>query len=195
MAFPNRWKDLTGEGGFDAVVGNPPYVRQEKIKPIKPALEARYPAVHDGVADLYVYFFARALQSLRPGGRFAYVVNNKWLKADYAGNLRALLADADRAWLIAITDFGHAKAFFPGVDAFPSVVCVQKPDAGAPPETAQVAAIPRDLLTPEALTRQVAALRFPLPRAAFSRSAWVLEPPPVLALMAKLREGGVPLKD
>ncbi|MCX8135042.1 MAG: hypothetical protein N3D18_13905, partial [Roseococcus sp.] len=47
----------------------------------------------------------------------------------------------------------------------------------------------------EALTRQVAALRFPLPRAAFSRSAWVLEPPPVLALMAKLREGGVPLKD
>lgn len=195
VAFPNRWTDLMGDGGFDAVVGNPPYVRQEKIRPIKPALEARFENVHDGVADLYVYFFARALQLLRPGGRFAYVVNNKWLKADYAEKLRGLLSEGRHAWLTAITDFGHAKAFFPGVDAFPSVVCIQKPDAGAPPETAQVAAIPRDLVKPEALTRQVAALRFPLPRAGFSKSAWVLEPPPVLALMEKLRRGGVPLKD
>ena len=121
VALPNLWRDLSGPGGFDAVVGNPPYVRQEQILPLKPALKSRYPEVFDGVADLYVYFFAQALKLLRPGGRFAYVVNNKWLRAGYAENLRGMLV-SDAAWLERITDFGHAKGFFPGVDAFPSVV-------------------------------------------------------------------------
>ncbi|HEV7268791.1 MAG TPA: Eco57I restriction-modification methylase domain-containing protein [Falsiroseomonas sp.] len=194
VAFPNIWRDLTGEGGFDAVVGNPPYVRQEAITAIKPALKARYAEVHDGVADLYVYFFAAALRLLRPGGRLAFVVNNKWLRAGYAEALRGRIAG--HAWLEAVTDFGHAKAFFPGVDAFPSVVCIRRPDpAEAAPEAVRVAAVPRDLVRPDALAEQVAAAAFPLPRAAFTREAWVLEPPDVRALMAKLSRVGVKLRD
>ena len=77
LAFPNVWTELDGEGGFDAIIGNPPYVRKEQITAIKPALKASYAAVFDGVADLYVYFFAQALRLLRPGGRYSYVVNNK----------------------------------------------------------------------------------------------------------------------
>ncbi len=194
VAFPNVWKDLTGSGGFDAVIGNPPYVRQEAITALKPALKARYDAVYDGAADLYVYFFAVALHLLRPGGRFAYVVNNKWLRAGYAEKLRGHLGNA--AWLVAVTDFGHAKGFFPGVDAFPSVVCVARPDPAAEPlAEAQIATVPRDLVRLEALAEQVAAERFPLPRAAFTKDAWVLEPPNVRALMDKMRRGGVPLRD
>ena len=62
LAFPEIFFDADGqpkdEPGFDAVVGNPPYVRQESISPIKPYLEINYEDVFDGVADLYVYFIS-----------------------------------------------------------------------------------------------------------------------------------------
>jgi hypothetical protein len=59
VAFPTvwrRWLEGLPEGGFDVVIGNPPYVRQERLGEIKPALKAGY-AAYDGVADLYVYFY------------------------------------------------------------------------------------------------------------------------------------------
>ena len=168
-AYPGVWDTWTGptpRGGFDAVLGNPPYVRQEHLAPIKRALKARYTA-YDGVADLYVYFFEQALRLLRPGGRFAFTATNKWLKAGYAEELRALLAA--RAWLVSVTDFGHARRFFPGTDVFPSVVCARRPrlDQDAP-EQVRVTVVPRDLVRMDALETQVAEAAFPLPRVALA---------------------------
>ncbi len=134
-AFPGVWRTwqaVEAEGGFDAIIGNPPYVRQEHLAALKPVLKARY-ASYDGVADLYIYFFEQALRLLRPGGRFAFTVTNKWLKAGYAAALRGVLAE--RSWVESVTDFGHACGFFPGTDVFPSVVCARRPlpaaDGGA----------------------------------------------------------------
>jgi hypothetical protein len=193
-AYPGVWEAWTGptpHGGFDAVIGNPPYVRQEQLAPIKRALKARY-AAYDGVADLYVYFFEQALRLLRPGGRFAFTVTNKWLKAGYAEELRGLLAE--RAWLVSVIDFGHARGFFPGTDVFPSVVCARRPrmDEDAPEET-RVTVVPRDLVRIDDLEVQVARSGFNLPRTDLGREAWVLEPPAVRALMQRLRDVGVPL--
>ena len=78
VAFP----EVFDAGGFDVVVGNPPYVRQEWISPIKPYLEANYRTFH-GMADLYVYFYELACRVLKPGGRLSFVVTNKWMKAGY----------------------------------------------------------------------------------------------------------------
>ena len=106
-SYPGVWETWAGpapRGGFDAVIGNPPYVRQEHITHIKHALKSRY-AAYDGFADLYVYFFEQALLLLRPGGRFAFTVTNKWLKAGYAEELRAFLGE--HAWLLSVTDFGY----------------------------------------------------------------------------------------
>ncbi len=99
VAFPNTWRNLAQpapDGGFDAVIGNPPYVRQERLAALKPALAASY-ATFAGTADLYVYFFEQGLRLVRPGGRVAYVVTNKWLKAGYAEELRVMLTDPARA--------------------------------------------------------------------------------------------------
>lgn len=196
VAFPgvwDRWDSAEPEGGFDAVIGNPPYVRQEQIKDLKPGLKESFPEAWHGMADLYVYFYAQGLRLLRPGGRLSYVVTNKWLRAGYAEPLRGLLAE--RAWLTRVVDFGHAKGFFPDADVFPSVVVVEKPSAGPAPETARISAIDRDDLREDDVQAQVTEDAFPLPRASFSRTAWVLEPPPVAALLAKIRARGVPLKD
>ncbi len=62
-AFP----EIFAAGGFDIVIGNPPYVRMELIKPFKPYLERRYEVVADR-ADLYAYFFELGVRLLKPGG-------------------------------------------------------------------------------------------------------------------------------
>lgn len=194
--FPGIWTAWEGSqptGGFDAVIGNPPYVRQEAIKAQKPALKGLFHAF-DGTADLYVYFYEQGLRLLRPGGRLSYVVTNKWLKASYAEGLRGMLAR--ESWVEAVMDFGHAKGFFPDADVMPCVLVAQKPDpCTEPPEQVSVSVIPRNLVEIARLPEQVAAASFPLPRLSLGAGAWVLEPPAVAALLEKIRAAGAPLRE
>ena len=82
--------DIMAAGGFDAVIGNPPYVRMETFKELKNYLKARY-ACHAERADLYAYLIERAHQLLRPQGRFGMIVSNKFLRASYGQPLREFL--------------------------------------------------------------------------------------------------------
>jgi hypothetical protein len=195
LAFPNVWQNwLSAEprGGFDAVIGNPPYVRQEHIKDLKPALNKAY-RTYNGMADLYVYFYELGLRLLRPGGRLSYVVTNKWLRAGYAEELRDLLSS--EGWLEAATDFGHAKKFFPGADVFPCVIVARRPDGSAPPDVTEVCQISREVVRLDRVSQQVSEMGFPLPRASFTKQGWQLDPPEVAALMDKIHRAGIPLKE
>jgi hypothetical protein len=189
-AFPAVFAD----GGFDVVVGNPPYVRQELLGEVKPYLGRRFAAYH-GMADLYVYFFERGLELLRPGGRLSFIVTNKWMKAGYGAPLRRLFAE--RAWVEAVIDFGHAKQIFAEADVFPSIVVVAKPVAGeAPPDDeVEVSVIPRERLRIDDLQTQVDEEGFRLPRSRLGDEPWRLEPPEVQRLLDKIRERGVPLAE
>lgn len=197
VGFPNVWSNLLSvepQGGFDAVIGNPPYVRQELLgDEVKRALKASYTSF-DGMADLYVYFYEQGLRLLRPGGRMSYVVTNKWLKAGYAEALRELFASKGQIEFVA--DFGHAKHFFPDADVFPSVVVVRKPVPGEATSTdTQVCVIPRDAVPEKGLSAAVAAASYPLPRAHFTKESWTLEPPEVTRLLNKIRCSGAPLAE
>jgi hypothetical protein len=187
-----RFPAAFADGGFDVVIGNPPYVRQEWIKADKPYLQRHYRSF-DGVADLYVYFYELGLNVLKPGGRLGFIVTNKWMKAGYGEPLRALYGDA--AWVEQVIDFGHAKQIFPDADVFPCILVARKPDAGPAPEAARACVIPRELLRVEDLSRQVAETGTDVPRTRFGPEPWNLEPPAVEALMAKIRANGVPLKE
>lgn len=185
-AFP----EVFAAGGFDVVIGNPPYVRQELLGGLKPYLEARFRSYH-GMADLYVYFFERGLDLLRPGGRLSYVVTNKWLKAGYAEPLRRHLAAS--AWVEAVVDLGHAKTVFPDADVFPSIVVLAKPREESPPPVPRVSVISRDEVRLDDLGRQVDEEGFDLDPGRLGATPWTLEPPEVEHLMEKLRRRGVPL--
>ncbi len=102
---------------FDVVVGNPPYIRQERIAD-KASLRGY--AVFDGVADLYVYFVELAHRLARPGGRYCLVLPNKWLTVAYGRPLRAYLAA--QASVEGLVDLGRAAPLFAGVDAFSCIV-------------------------------------------------------------------------
>jgi hypothetical protein len=197
IGFPNVWNNLLSAkpvGGFDAIIGNPPYVRHELLgDEVKRALKQGYKAF-DGKADLYVYFYEQGLKLLKPGGRMGYVVTNKWLKAGYAEELRGIFAE--NAWLDFVADFGHAKHFFPGVDVFPSVLVARKPTSGElPPEEALICAIPCDEVPQKALSEAVSEATFPMPRLSFTRESWVLEPKPVMDLLAKFQNSGLSLTE
>jgi len=86
LEFPEAFM----QGGFDVIIGNPPYVRQEGLGEIKDYLETHF-KVYQGTADLYTYFIERGLQLLRNYGLISYIVSNKWMRADYGKPLRQLL--------------------------------------------------------------------------------------------------------
>lgn len=185
-AFPEAFT----AGGFDVVVGNPPYVRQEWIGPIKPHLEKHYAAYH-GMADLYVYFYELGLRVLRPGGRLSLVVTNKWLKAGYAEPLRRHLAE--NAWVESLVDFGHAKQIFQDADVFPCILVAQKPAPETQPPQPRVAVIPREQLRIDDLGRQVADTAHAVARQTFGPAEWRLEPAGAAQLLAKLARQSKPL--
>ncbi|MBU1706198.1 Eco57I restriction-modification methylase domain-containing protein, partial [Patescibacteria group bacterium] len=79
-------------GGFDVVIANPPYVRHEAIRPFKPDLAKAFGQFYCGTADLYTYFYKRGLDLLKVGGHLCFIAPNKFMRAGYGRNTRALLA-------------------------------------------------------------------------------------------------------
>ncbi|HVC94217.1 MAG TPA: DNA methyltransferase, partial [Pirellulales bacterium] len=179
-------------GGFDVVVGNPPYVRQELLSAIKPYLEREYRAYH-GMADLYVYFYELGLRLLRPGGLLSFVVTNKWMKSGYGEPLRRLFGEA--AWVESVVDFGHAKQIFEDADVFPSIIVARKPTKAPKPKTARLCAIPREQLRIEDLSRQIETEGVVLPLGQLGSDVWNLEPFGVAELLAKINGTGIPLAE
>ncbi|PDW04837.1 Eco57I restriction-modification methylase domain-containing protein [Candidatus Viridilinea mediisalina] len=121
-----EFAEVFADGGFDIVVANPPYVRQELIKALKPTLKNIYPDVYVGTADLYIYFYARALQSLRDGGMLCFITPNKWFRAGYGEKLRTLMQQLALRILI---DFGDAPVF--QATTYPSIIIASKESAPA----------------------------------------------------------------
>ncbi len=88
--WAREFPEIMAAGVFDAVIGNPPYVRMEGFKEHKDYLRGHY-ASHDERSDLYVYFIERAQTLLNPRGRFGMIVSNKFLRANYGQPLREFL--------------------------------------------------------------------------------------------------------
>ena len=188
--FPEVFHPEQGTGGFDVVIGNPPYIRQEWLSAIKPYLQSRYAAYH-GMADLYVYFYELGLSLLKPGGRLSYVVTNKWMKAGYGEPLRKLFAE--KAWVESVVDFGHAKQIFQDADVFPSIIVVQRPKDDVTPPEPRVCSIPREQLRIDDLSVQIKKEGVGVDRKRLTGDAWSLEPESVSQLLEKIRSRGIPL--
>lgn len=111
------------EGSFDVVVGNPPYVRQERIPAaLLNEYRRRFRTLYDR-ADLYVPFFERALDLLAVGGVLGYICANRWLKNRYGGPLREKITHG--YWLKYFVDMEGASAFHSDVIAYPAITVLQ----------------------------------------------------------------------
>jgi hypothetical protein len=175
------------KGGFDIVIANPPYVRQELITGQKAAFKEAYPAVYHGVADLYVYFYARGLELLRSGGMLAYISSNKFMRAGYGANLRRLLSA--ETTLERLIDFGDLPVF--EATAYPCIVITRKgkPSTDHAPQVLTV----DDVETLARLEDEVPHQAWPLLQTELRSDGWSLERSDVLRLVEKLRTTGRPL--
>lgn len=129
--WPVLFHEAFQEGGFDLVLANPPYVRQELISAEdQMVFQATFREVYTGTADLLVFFYARALQILDEGGWLAFVTSNKYMRAVYGRGLRGHLRDSLK--LTRVTDFGDLPLFDSNgtpIAAYPAVLIAQRRQA------------------------------------------------------------------
>ena len=137
--FPEVLDEAGAFRGFDVVMGNPPYIRQEVFIALKPHLKQRFGHVFAGTADLYVYFLQLGAELLAPGGELSYIVPNKWLRAGYGAALRGWLASSQT--LLEFVDFGDLPVF-PEATTYPAIVALRQ-GAPAAESTFRAAALPK----------------------------------------------------
>lgn len=114
---------------FDFVVGNPPYVRQERIPAaLLGEYRRRFQTLYDR-ADLYVPFFERALDLLGDDGVLGYICANRWLKNRYGGPLREKISHD--FWLKYFINMEGVDAFHSEVSAYPAITVLQRTLRGA----------------------------------------------------------------
>ncbi len=104
-----EFAEVFANGGFDVVLANPPYVRQELIGDTKAHLLKQYNAVAVGRSDLYVYFYARGLQLLKEGGWHIFICSNSWLDVGFGAKLQEYLLN--NAHIVAIYDSALERQF------------------------------------------------------------------------------------
>lgn len=124
MAFFNE--DGSVRGGFDFIVGNPPYVRIQNLKKESPEyvefLNRFYESSHKNY-DLAIPFIERGYSLLRENGELGFIVTKKWMKADYGEKLREILSREKAVRLIV--DFGDEQVF-KGATTYTMILVLRK---------------------------------------------------------------------
>jgi len=187
-AFPEVFKvgassaEALAKSGFDAVIGNPPYVRQELLGDQKEYFKAHYKVYH-GMADLYAYFFERGLGILGKDGLFGIIVANKWMRAKYGEPLRTWLKQKP---IRQIIDFGDLPVFQQAT-TYPCIFI-----AGGEAEST--------FRSTEVKTLDFTSLaeyhednRKQISRESLNPSGWQLVDDAETTLLAKLQENSIPL--
>ena len=183
-----NFPEVFAQGGFDVVVGNPPYLRQEWLAPFKPYWEKRYQSYH-GVADIFVYFFEQGIEVLRPGGRLAFITSGSWVRGNFGAPLRKFLSA--NAKLESMVDFGEFQPFEDAEMIRPSITVLSKNKPGGEMRLFKWLTSGRP---PETLSEEIA--RAPTVRSArLGANAWELETNDVTGLREKLSANGTTLSE
>ncbi len=196
FVWESDFSQVFSEGGFDVVIGNPPYIRQELLSPFKPYLQENY-QTYDGVADIYIYFYEKGLNLLKPEGILSYIVTNKWLRSGYGEPLRRFFSVS--SVFEQIIDFGHAP-IFADADTFPCIIAARKSEISNTEngkKSVLICSVPCEDLKNINLSQYVQNQEnsYTIPWSRFTANAWSLEPPAVDDLMRKIQRVGVPLKE
>ena len=194
LEFPEVFFDRAGQplgerAGFDAVIGNPPYVRQEQMAPYKPYFASEYRDTYHGVADLYVYFFDQGLRQLRQGGRLSYICSNSWLQTNFAQPLRRFVRTT--ASVETLIDLGNNRTFAEAPDVCPTIFIFDK--QMPLPEHRFTSVVFQRGETPTLNAITLSAKAIDIAQGDQPDEGWQLEEDEHRALFSKLMARGIPL--
>jgi hypothetical protein len=185
-AFP----EVFAAGGFDIVIGNPPYVRMEHLKAVKPWLAKTF-TVADERTDLSAYFFEKGVSLLKPGGRLGYISTSSFFRAGYGEKLRLLLSEYTD--VETVVDFGDVQ-IFEGVTTYPAILTARKKaEIGAP--AGELSFLNIDDSLPADLARQFGEKAAPMLRSRLTGASWQFERDALARLRDKIVGGRKTLKE
>ncbi|GAA9165380.1 class I SAM-dependent DNA methyltransferase [Helicobacter pylori] len=184
--FPEVLDDEGDFLGFDCIIGNPPYIRQEQIKPIKPLLQKQYQDFYNSTADIYTYFFALSYRLLKDKGFNAFITSNKYARARYGTKLRELLLK--KTTIVSYMELNALKVFESAtVDTSIMNFIKQTP----PKESRFKYYEP----TPDDKNDLKSAHSLPMRQNALSTESFIFADATLLDLRDKMESVGTPLKD
>ena len=192
LEFPEIFFDRHGQAkkaqaGFDVVIGNPPWIRQELFSEDKAALKSYYNVYH-GVADLSTYFVELGNTFLKDEGRFGYIIPNKFVRANYGSALRQFLTTQVK--LERVVDFGDLPIFTEAV-TYPMIVLTSKqPIDETPVKYTRI----RKLNTVN-LAASIEEGESSVPRAALSGEYWSLDGASTQSIVEQMKAVSVPLSE
>lgn len=185
----SQWNPFSGESsewfdpewmfgvrdGFDIVIANPPYIRQEKIS-FKPGLKKEY-EIFNSVSDLYTYFYERGFKLLKKFGVLTFITSNKFLRARYGNVLRKYLQT--NTTIKTIINFGNRHMFEATTNTLIFITIKEKNDKN-------VLAYSDSIQVPDKITFSQSVLQ---------DREWTIEKPEIIRLKSKVEEMGTLLKD
>ncbi len=184
--FPEVLDDEGDFLGFDCIIGNPPYIRQEQIRDIKPLLEKQYPNFYNSTADIYTYFFALSYRLLKEKGFNAFITSNKYARAKYGAKLRELLLK--KTTIVSYMELNALKVFeSAAVDT--SIMSFIKQE---PPKESRFKYYEP---TPDDKNDLKSARSLPMKQNALSTESFIFADATLLDLRDKMESVGTPLKD
>lgn len=184
--FPEVLDDEGDFLGFDCIIGNPPYIRQEQIREIKPLLEKQYQDFYNSTADIYTYFFALSYHLLKEKGFNAFITSNKYARAKYGAKLRELLLK--KTTIVSYMELNALKVFeSAAVDTSIMSFIKQEP----PKESLFKYYEP----TPDDKSNLKSAPSLPMKQNALSTESFIFANTSLLDLRDKIESVGTPLKD
>jgi hypothetical protein len=190
---PFNWQaefpQVFAEGGFDVVLGNPPYVRMEHLKSIKPYLNKHF-KVASGRADLYFYFYELGVSLLKTGGRLGYISSSTFFKSGSGKPLRRHLLD--NCQIKTVVDFGDIKVF-DGVTTDPAVVILDR--ESRPDPKGNIAFLLLETTMPESLASTFKQDADAMPQCQLGAGSWQIEEDAPATIRRKLSEGRLTLRD
>ncbi|WP_372557557.1 Eco57I restriction-modification methylase domain-containing protein [Helicobacter pylori] len=184
--FPEVLDDEGDFLGFDCIIGNPPYIRQEQIKDIKPLLQKQYQDFYNSTADIYTYFFALSYRLLKEKGFNAFITSNKYARAKYGAKLRELLLK--KTTIVSYMELNALKVFeSAAVDT--SIMNFIKQDPSKESDFRYYEP------TPDDKNDLKSARSLPMKQNALSTESFIFANTSFLDLRDKMESVGTPLKD
>ncbi|MFH1119651.1 MAG: TaqI-like C-terminal specificity domain-containing protein [Bacteroidota bacterium] len=182
--FPEVLNDNGDFVGFDVVIGNPPYIRQEEFLDIKPYLSDHF-KVFSGTSDLYTYFVEQGISLLKPKGKFIFILPNKWMRAGYGLKLRQFIKGNA---IDSILNFGDLPVFEEAT-TYPCILQLSKDQPVASFEAMNM----QTLYYPMGIEVYLKANKIKVLSSELQGEGWALLDSRSQQLLAKLKSSGIPL--
>ncbi|HEY9116086.1 MAG TPA: N-6 DNA methylase [Bacteroidales bacterium] len=181
--WQKEFPEVFEKGGFDVVIGNPPYVQLQTMGEMSDKLSKCSYQTYNKSADLYCLFYERGCQILKPHGYLSYITSNKWLRVNYGESLRKFLTTKVNPTILL--DFPGIPVFYDAV-VDPHILILTKEPYQGKTEACAIKTNTSDLETEFELNKTTRE---------FAAESWTIVSPDEARKLEQMKVNGIELKN